>query len=510
MKQLKRAVCGLLSAFLIFFAPCHAYAAATTAAAGAVAAGVYAIIEILSACGVLVGTAVYNTLIGSWSSESEYLLKGAEHALGAYAQRVYDNTRNGDIGIAEKFQAIEVALIASVTCNWGDTVAGVQVLTDDLKVFLKSCVGTTNEGAYVQVPAIPLEEVWGVTEWTKGEMYPLPNGYLTSPSFVNDSNYTFFLTVYALSTYGPKTMNIQNWYYANTLDIFGVYDAVKRKLDLYRRDAANSRYTSYSAPTFSAYVNRDGTLKYKTDSMSCWNRDWVLCSPADAGALPFPVFATMEAAMGYVSTGEIKDTYASGTVSLDLDGYRADVMDLASGCIADVLAMPATAEAGAEKLGVIADVYPAGTLDEVAEVVGAGGIAVDTVTDIPATGDVTLADILSHIISLPGTIARAIADLFTLEETDVENNLSIPAVIAEKFPFCIPFDMVYLIESLAADREVPRFVIPVKFDYFFLHYENEFVVDFAEWDKAVTALRVMLDLLFCACLISGTRSMIRG
>ena len=53
-------------------------------------------------------------------------------------------------------------------------------------------------------------------------------------------------------------------------------------------------------------------------------------------------------------------------------------------------------------------------------------------------------------------------------------------------------------------------MIPMKFDYEFFHYDEEFVVDFAEWDKAVTVLRVMLDVLFCAGLIVGTRSLIRG
>lgn len=507
MKTAKRIACGLLSAFLVLFSPVNAYVASASVS---VAAGAYAIIAILAACGILANSETFQALIGSWTSEAEYLVRGASRQLGSYAQRVYDNARSGDIGVQETFVMLEGALISAVCCGWGDTVTGTRALADDLKAFLKDCIGLTNQGAYVQVPAVPMVETWGVTEWSKGEKYPLPSGYLTSPFFVSDSNYSFFLTVYAVSDYGSETMNVQNWYYANTLDIFGVYDVSKKKLDLYQRDAANSRYASYSAFTFSAYVNRDGTLKYSTDSMSYWKRDWVFCSPADAGDLPFPVFAGLEDAEYYVGTGEVRNAYVSGTVTASLDGYRSDVFDLAKGCVADVLKMPATADAGAEKLGVIADVYPAGTVEEIGEAVGAGGIAVDGITDVPVAGDATLADILRQVAALPSVLADSIARLFTVSADDLESGLSIPEAVSEKFPFCIPFDLAYLVEALAARREVPRFVIPIKFDYEFLHYEEEFVVDFAEWDGAVTVLRVMLDVLFCAGLIVGTRSLIRG
>ena len=504
---IKKGICVLLSAVLVLFSPAQAYVAGASVT---LAAGAYAILAILAACGILATSETFQALIGSWTSEAEYLARGASRQLGSYAQRVYDNARSGDVGIQETFVIIEGALISAVCCDWGDTVAGIQVLTDDLKTFLKSCIGITNKGAFIQVPAIPVEEVWGVTEWSKGEKYPLPSGYLTSPFFVSDSNYSFFLTVYAVSDYGSETMNVQNWYYANTLDIFGVYDVSKKKLDLYQRDAANSRYASYSAFTFSAYVNRDGTLKYSTDSMSYWKRDWVFCSPADAGELPFPVFADLEDAKVYVGTGEIQNAYVSGTVSMDLDGYRADVMDLASGCIADVLAMPADMAAGAERLGAIADVYPAGTIDDVKEAVKAGGIAIGNVTDVPSAGDATLSDILSHVVSLPGSIAKAIADAFALDGDEAQEQLSVPEIISRKFPFCIPFDFAYLVGILAAEPETPRFVLPFRFDYDRWHFGYDFVIDLSSWEPLAAMVRIMLDVLFCACLMLGTRSLIRG
>ena len=507
MNKVKRIACGLLSAFLVLFSPAHAYVASASVS---VAAGAYAIIAILAACGILASSETFQALIGSWTTEAEYLARGASRQLGTYAQRIYDNARSGDIGVQETFVLLEGVLISAVCCNWGDTVTGIQALADDLKVFLKSCVGWTNTGAYIQVPTVPVDEVWGVTEWSRLDEYPLPDGYLTSPTCAQDPNYIYFLTVYALSGYGPDCMNIQKWYYYNTVDIFGFFDVDRSRMTLYKRDAANAKYATYSAPVYSAYVNSDGTLRYKTDNFSTWNREWMLCTPADAGELPFPVFTSMEDVEWYVGTGEVRNAYVSGTLTVDLDGYRADVMDLAAGCIADVLTMPASAEIGAEKLGIIKDVYPAGTIEEVGEAVGAGGIAIDGVTDVPVTGDVTLSDILNKVAALPSLVADSIAGLFTLTAEDVQGNLSIPGVISQKFPFCIPFDLAYLVEALSAKRETPRFVIPMKFDYEFFHYDEEFVVDFAEWDKAVTVLRVMLDVLFCAGLIVGTRSLIRG
>ena len=135
MNKVKRIACGLLSAFLVLFSPAHAY---VTSASVSVAAGAYAIIAILAACGILASSETFQALIGSWTTEAEYLARGASRQLGTYAQRIYDNARSGDIGVQETFVLLEGALISAVCCNWGDTVTGIQALADDLKVFLKA------------------------------------------------------------------------------------------------------------------------------------------------------------------------------------------------------------------------------------------------------------------------------------------------------------------------------------------------------------------------------------
>ena len=42
-----------------------------------IAAGAYAILAILAACGILATSETFQALIGSWTSEAEYLARGA-------------------------------------------------------------------------------------------------------------------------------------------------------------------------------------------------------------------------------------------------------------------------------------------------------------------------------------------------------------------------------------------------------------------------------------------------
>lgn len=62
-----------------------------------------------------------------------------------------------------------------------------------------------------------------------------------------------------------------------------------------------------------------------------------------------------------------------------------------------------------------------------------------TVTDIPGEADVTLSQLR--------------------EKTNVD--IDIPSIIAEKFPFCIPFDFIRIISVLCADPVAPVFRIPI-------------------------------------------------
>ena len=70
--------------------------------------------------------------------------------------------------------------------------------------------------------------------------------------------------------------------------------------------------------------------------------------------------------------------------------------------------------------------------------------------------------------------------------------------------------MAYLVGLFCAEPETPRFVIPIKIDYEYVHVNEELVLDFSMFDDLAATVRIALDVLFCACLIAGTRSLIRG
>lgn len=312
------------------------------------------------------------------------------------------------------------------------------------------------------------------SQWSSRETYPVPAGPLY-PSYPTDSDYTHFLTSYVQSGCGSDCMNIQNWYYLNFLDIFGVYDVSSMILTTYKRKAETSEYSTYSAAAYSVFVNHDGSFRYTPGISSGWNRATMLCSPADAGSLPFPVFSSMADAKHYVATGEAVNTYVSGTVPMEVEVFREDAAILAENALSGILSFPANADFAASNMAALADTYPAGTLEEVRETVGAGGLDLEDVSDVPVTADAALTDILESIRDLPASIAGSVADAFSFEASEVEEQLSVPGIISEKFPFCIPFDVIYLVETLAADREVPRFVIPIDIDYRFVQYHEVFL-----------------------------------
>lgn len=506
---LKRAACAALSSVMILASPVYSYAMATGAA---VTVGAYTIGCVLAAVGVLAGGAAVAVLIGSWDSEESYLSLGASGRLGCYAQMVYNNARSSVAGVAAKYQAIELVMIASVTAQWGSSITGVRALAADLKEFLTSVYGYGTMGQTWYAPVVPDAETWGVTMWSSRDFYPLPSTpAVLVPPMVNNPDFSLFLTSYCTCTWSPEYMNVQNWYYDSTLDIFGVYDVSDRTLKTYERDAANSRYAEYAGYAYSVFVNEAGTFKYSVSSTSYWQRSALLCSPDDAGALPFPVFGSMAAAERYVSTGEVADTYVAGTVPMEVEGFRLDLASLTADILSDTFDLPSSAQAAADHASALADVYMAGTVADVKEAIRAGGLDMEgEVTDVPETGDLTLADILSGIRALPGSIAQAVSDAFSFSAQEAQEQLSVPEIISSKFPFCVPFDAAYLVGILCAEPQAPRFLIPFKVDYEGFHIDEEFVVDLSAFEDAAFLLRVLLDLLFCACLISGTRSLIRG
>ncbi len=506
MKRLRCKFCALLAAFLFFCAPARSYGAATVT----VTVAGYAISHVLAACGILLGTGAVAVLIGTWDDADTYRVKGAARQLGSYAQKVYDGARDTASDAVEKYQQLEETLIALVTAKWGEAVSGVQLLVDDLKVYMKQLYGYGEAGQPWHVPTVPVDQVWNETSWSTRDFYNLPSSpAVLVPWVANSADHTLYLSIFVPSAYSG-VMQVQNMYYDHTKDIFGVYDAASMTLTTYQRDAAQSKYALYSAVVYYAYVREDGTLRFDVQSTNYWEASSSLCVPDDAGSLPFPVFGTLADAEMYVSTGEIVNPYVSGTIPLQVDTFREDLAAADTACISDVLTFPQTEDAAAEKMAALEAAYADTAVADLEQVFADNGLAI-TVTDVPeetiSAGDQAIVD---QIGALPGQIADTINGALTIETEEAQRQLSFPQAIKEKFPFCIPFDFIYLVETLAAEKEVPRFDIPLKFDYLDFHYSEVFVVDMSVFEPVVTIFRVMLDLLFCAWLISATRHLIRG
>lgn len=133
----------------------------------------------------------------------------------------------------------------------------------------------------------------------------------------------------------------------------------------------------------------------------------------------------------------------------------------------------------------------------------------DTILDFPAV----LQNIWEAVLDIPTAISQAVTGVVTgvkdavvafftpSEELKVEGLSSV-------FPFCIPSDLVALIQALNHKSEAPVFTVPLHFA--FVNYEGELVIDLTEWEPAAAAVRWGVTILFIGGLILLTRNLIKG
>lgn len=497
----QRGFCLFLAAFFLMFAPIRSHAASIAA----VATGTYAAKCLLAACGVAGGTAMIAALLGSWDDEDTYVVLGAAKKLGSFAQKIYDGARDSANERMEYYQQLEETLLALATSAWGDAVSGIRALAAELKDFLSYCYGYGSSGTTWAIPTVQANNVWGETEWSTLNFCPLP----TTPTYMvpymaSSSDWTLFLTLYTKTSY-TGVMEVLNLYYYNTKDIFGVYNPVTHVMTTYQRNAEEKSYSDYYVSVYYAYLYSTGKLYYSIQSTNFWETRTFDCDPEDAGLLSFPVFSSLADAEVYVSTGSTENAYINGTVPVEVDTFREEV---AAGTIADVLTFPASAELAEEKLGTLESIYADASAAELESALTDTGLTV-TITDVPAVPDEGEDD-AEETPGVSGDLADILEGIFSMDPEEAEEQLSLPAIISQKFPFCIPFDLIHLVQVFAAEKEVPRFDLPLKFDYRDFHYEETFVVDLSDFDSVIQIFRILEDLLFCAGLIGITRSLIRG
>lgn len=99
------------------------------------------------------------------------------------------------------------------------------------------------------------------------------------------------------------------------------------------------------------------------------------------------------------------------------------------------------------------------------------------------------------------------------EGTDTDNpnwpdtgSLSLPKLIATKFPFCIPFDVARLVGLLEAEPKAPVFRIPVVYANI---VNEEIVIDFDKFADVLQIIRWGEIMLFVAGLVVITRNYIK-
>ena len=80
--------------------------------------------------------------------------------------------------------------------------------------------------------------------------------------------------------------------------------------------------------------------------------------------------------------------------------------------------------------------------------------------------------------------------------------------LSKFFPFCIPFDLVYLLDVLDAEPQAPRFEIPLKLPAYGIDYT--FVIDLSDFDSVAAVFRTFETILFILGLILLTRELIQG
>ena len=78
----------------------------------------------------------------------------------------------------------------------------------------------------------------------------------------------------------------------------------------------------------------------------------------------------------------------------------------------------------------------------------------------------------------------------------------------DKFPFCIPFDLINLVSVLDAEPKTPYWEIPFVFDK--VGVDEKIIIDLSKFDTVAEICRWIETFAFCGFLIIKTRGLIRG
>lgn len=110
-------------------------------------------------------------------------------------------------------------------------------------------------------------------------------------------------------------------------------------------------------------------------------------------------------------------------------------------------------------------------------------------------------------IPSPSEVAQAVSDVVIGED---DGNYRLDSVISDKFPFCIPFDLIDSFRVLLADPIEPVFEIPLIIDHGDFSFKDSIEIDLTKFDNLLPMIQFFVLLFYVTGLILATRSLIKG
>ena len=109
--------------------------------------------------------------------------------------------------------------------------------------------------------------------------------------------------------------------------------------------------------------------------------------------------------------------------------------------------------------------------------------------------------------ALPGSIAQALENTLIGED---DGTYQISQIVTDKFPFCVPFDLVGCFRVLQAPAAPPVWRIPFVVDNSFIQIHEEIIIDLSDWERPAAVIRFLVLLMFIFGLAYVTRYVVKG
>ena len=93
------------------------------------------------------------------------------------------------------------------------------------------------------------------------------------------------------------------------------------------------------------------------------------------------------------------------------------------------------------------------------------------------------------------------------DNAPIQNAINKSLNLADFFPFCIPFDLIRLVNVLNVEPQAPYFEYPIKVEGVI---DYVVAIDFSKYELLAQIVRIFETLIFIGALIMATRKLIRG